>query len=68
MLPVISLKIYESLLSPTVTGADNLCLQAAMSRHGSQFVWFRVLYVVFSRYMVVNSYKPILKEKTNGHS
>lgn len=48
--------------------SDFLKAQAAMSRHGSQFVWFRVLYVVFSRYMVVNSYKPILKEKTNGHS
>ncbi len=30
-----------------------------MVAHWSQFKWFRVLYIVFSRYMVVNTIIPI---------
>ncbi|XP_022103658.1 N-acetylglucosaminyl-phosphatidylinositol de-N-acetylase-like [Acanthaster planci] len=30
--------------------------QQAMRAHASQFVWFRVLYVVFSRFMMINGY------------
>lgn len=33
--------------------------QAAMYAHRSQLVWFRVLYVIFSLYMITNTYKPI---------
>ncbi|XP_070573361.1 N-acetylglucosaminyl-phosphatidylinositol de-N-acetylase-like [Ptychodera flava] len=33
--------------------------QKAMYAHWSQFVWFRVLYIIFSRYMVINTLKPI---------
>lgn len=31
----------------------------AMAAHGSQFVWFRKLYIIFSRYMFVNTLKEI---------
>lgn len=31
----------------------------AMKQHRSQFVWFRRLYVLFSRYMVVNTLNRI---------
>lgn len=34
--------------------------QRAMYAHRSQFVWFRALYVAFSRYMIVNTYTPIV--------
>ncbi|XP_077996269.1 N-acetylglucosaminyl-phosphatidylinositol de-N-acetylase-like [Glandiceps talaboti] len=33
--------------------------QKAMYAHWSQFVWFRILYILFSRYMVVNTLTPI---------
>ncbi|CAK1541661.1 unnamed protein product [Leptosia nina] len=31
----------------------------AMKRHQSQMVWFRYLYVIFSRYMVINTLRKI---------
>ncbi|CAG4933045.1 unnamed protein product [Colias eurytheme] len=31
----------------------------AMKRHKSQMVWFRYLYVIFSRYMVINTLRKI---------
>lgn len=31
----------------------------AMAAHESQFVWFRMLYIIFSRYMYVNSLREI---------
>lgn len=31
----------------------------AMKRHKSQMVWFRYLYVAFSRYMVINTLRKI---------
>jgi len=34
-------------------------LQAAMAAHHSQYVWFRKLYMNFSRYAVVNTFKEI---------
>ncbi len=37
--------------------SDLLKLQKAMRKHGSQLVWFRHLYVLFSRYMMVNNLK-----------
>lgn len=30
-------------------------IQNAMNQHRSQMVWFRRLYIIFSRYMVINS-------------
>uniref|UniRef100_A0A2M4BSN2 N-acetylglucosaminylphosphatidylinositol deacetylase n=1 Tax=Anopheles marajoara TaxID=58244 RepID=A0A2M4BSN2_9DIPT len=36
-------------------------VQSAMRLHGSQMVWFRKLYIVFSRYMVINSLREINK-------
>ena len=33
--------------------------QRAMYAHTSQFVWFRILYILFSRYMIVNTLEPI---------
>ncbi|XP_058060009.1 N-acetylglucosaminyl-phosphatidylinositol de-N-acetylase [Anopheles bellator] len=36
-------------------------VQNAMRLHSSQMVWFRQLYIVFSRYMVVNSLREITK-------
>ncbi|XP_072042395.1 N-acetylglucosaminyl-phosphatidylinositol de-N-acetylase-like [Amphiura filiformis] len=33
--------------------------QRAMRAHGSQYVWFRILYIVFSRYMLVNTLEKI---------
>ncbi|PIK49282.1 putative N-acetylglucosaminyl-phosphatidylinositol de-N-acetylase [Apostichopus japonicus] len=35
--------------------------QRAMKAHWSQFVWFRVLNILFSRYLVVNTLRPINK-------
>ena len=31
-----------------------------MRAHWSQFVWFRVLYILTSRYMVVNTLWPVV--------
>ncbi|GFR90710.1 phosphatidylinositol glycan anchor biosynthesis, class L [Elysia marginata] len=33
--------------------------QKAMCAHNSQMVWFRVLYVIFSRYMVINTFREV---------
>lgn len=30
-------------------------VQRAMKQHHSQMVWFRKLYITFSRYMIINS-------------
>ncbi|KAI3635823.1 hypothetical protein MIR68_006461 [Amoeboaphelidium protococcarum] len=38
---------------------DVILANQSMLQHGSQMVWFRGLYIVFSRYMYVNSFKPI---------
>ncbi|XP_063695127.1 probable N-acetylglucosaminyl-phosphatidylinositol de-N-acetylase [Bolinopsis microptera] len=38
---------------------DIINIQGAMKHHGSQLTWFRKLYVVFSRYMVVNSLRSV---------
>ncbi len=37
-----------------------LLLQRAMACHWSQYVWFRRLYVCFSRYLVVNSFRELI--------
>ncbi|XP_065897916.1 N-acetylglucosaminyl-phosphatidylinositol de-N-acetylase-like [Dysidea avara] len=33
--------------------------QAAMNAHSSQLFWFRIIYVMFSRYMIINTFKPL---------
>ena len=36
--------------------------QRAMYAHQSQMVWYRMLYVTFSRYMAINTYSPIIAD------
>ncbi|CAG5123363.1 unnamed protein product [Candidula unifasciata] len=36
-----------------------ICSQRAMYAHQTQFVWFRILHVIFSRYMVINTFVPV---------
>lgn len=38
---------------------DIVTIQSAMKYHKSQLSWFRRLYVVFSRYMVVNTFRSV---------
>lgn len=38
-----------------VTSADRAVIHKAMKQHQSQLVWFRRLYMLFSRYMLINS-------------
>jgi hypothetical protein len=38
---------------------DHVLLQTAMAAHRSQYVWFRKLYMNFSRYAVINTFKEI---------
>lgn len=38
---------------------DIVNIQAAMKCHSTQLTWFRKLYVIFSRYMVVNTLKSV---------
>jgi N-acetylglucosaminylphosphatidylinositol deacetylase len=38
---------------------DHILLQTAMAAHRSQYVWFRKLYMNFSRYAVINTFKEI---------
>lgn len=35
--------------------SDRKTVQNAMHQHKSQMMWFRKLYIVFSRYMLINS-------------
>lgn len=37
-------------------------VQAAMERHKSQMLWFRKLYIRFSRYMIVNTLTELNRE------
>lgn len=39
--------------------SDFRLLQEAMAEHRSQMVWFRRLYIVFSRYMVINTLREM---------
>ncbi len=38
---------------------DWLAIQRAMARHSSQYVWFRMLYMTFSRYVLINTYDQL---------
>jgi len=42
-----------------VSWADRSTVQKAMKQHVSQLVWFRKLYIAFSRYMMINSLHEI---------
>lgn len=41
---------------------DFLTVQRAMRAHQSQLLWFRYLYVFFSRYMIINTFKELKVE------
>lgn len=58
--------IFDLLLSMTVSKfwfilnwSDFRCVQRAMYAHQSQMVWFRRLYIHFSRYMVINTLREM---------
>ena len=40
--------------------------QRAMRQHESQYVWFRRLYVVFSRYMAFNTFRYMDQAHATG--
>jgi N-acetylglucosaminylphosphatidylinositol deacetylase len=35
-------------------------IHRAMAKHKSQLVWYRKLYMVFSRYILVNTYEQLM--------
>ena len=39
--------------------SDWFVIQRAMAAHHSQYVWFRKLYMVFSRYVLINTYEQM---------
>ena len=39
--------------------SDWFVIQRAMAAHYSQYVWFRKLYMVFSRYVLINTYEQM---------
>ncbi|XP_064620481.1 N-acetylglucosaminyl-phosphatidylinositol de-N-acetylase-like [Lineus longissimus] len=41
--------------------------QKAMQAHWSQLTWFRMLYIIFSGYMVINTLKPLSLERPRHH-
>lgn len=58
--------LFDLLVSMTVANywcilswADFRRVQRAMCAHRSQMVWFRRLYIIFSRYMVINTLREI---------
>lgn len=61
---IISYKMsFSSSLFPfhrsVLSWQSRLAVQNAMRLHRSQMVWFRKLYIKFSRYMVINSLREI---------
>ncbi|CRK96615.1 CLUMA_CG009884, isoform A [Clunio marinus] len=42
--------------------SERKIVQAAMHQHKSQMVWFRKLYIIFSRYMLINSLTELNQE------
>ncbi|XP_065123164.2 N-acetylglucosaminyl-phosphatidylinositol de-N-acetylase [Paramisgurnus dabryanus] len=41
------------------------CAKKAMLRHHSQLLWFRRLYILFSRYMFINTFQSVTVETKN---
>jgi len=39
-------------------------MQKAMEAHASQYVWFRRIYVTFSRYLFINTFRLIEGKKS----
>ena len=50
---------YNTSIGTNKNMYEYLQFQKAMQCHWSQYVWFRRLYVIFSRYMIMNTLKPI---------
>lgn len=42
--------------------SERKMVQTAMQQHKSQLMWFRKLYIVFSRYMLINSLSELSLE------
>lgn len=58
--------VFDLLLSMAISSywcvlswSDFRLLQKAMAEHRSQMVWFRRLYIMFSRYMVINTLREM---------
>ncbi|XP_050420513.1 N-acetylglucosaminyl-phosphatidylinositol de-N-acetylase [Adelges cooleyi] len=45
-----------------LTAAEQDCVNRAMQAHTSQYIWFRKLYMQFSRYKIINTYTAISAE------
>lgn len=43
-----------------------LSLRAAMKAHASQYVWYRRLYMLFSRYTLINTYEEMTSNITSA--
>ncbi|XP_063058935.1 N-acetylglucosaminyl-phosphatidylinositol de-N-acetylase [Engraulis encrasicolus] len=56
-------RLFRSDLLCTIGSKEYNQAKRAMYCHRSQLVWFRHLYIFFSRYMYINTYKSILAEK-----
>lgn len=55
-----SLLTSSSLVQSSLT--DYLKIRSSMLKHESQLVWFRMLYIIFSRYMYLNAWTEIVTE------
>lgn len=49
----------KTLISIIVANIKELPLQKAMAAHKSQYVWFRKLYMIFSRYTFINTLQEV---------
>lgn len=50
-----SMNCFTYLTRSVLTWSDRNTVQTAMHQHKSQMLWFRKLYIGFSRYMLINS-------------
>lgn len=46
---------YQFYFRAILSWKNRKVVQKAMKQHVSQMVWFRKLYIVFSRYMLINT-------------
>lgn len=69
-----SVPVYRKYISfldvLNIIRSPNVCISLnptkiylAMLQHRSQLIWFRYLYIIFSRYIFINTYKKLNKEK-----
>ncbi|XP_046635319.1 probable N-acetylglucosaminyl-phosphatidylinositol de-N-acetylase [Daphnia pulicaria] len=54
-----SILIKPSALICTADWVNRMNIQRAMAAHASQYVWFRRLYIIFSRYLFFNTFIPL---------